>query len=576
MIMPSASVSVRSLSEVEKHLGSRMDRSAEGSFLSVPVRRGSSENNLDLDLDRDQERSDAVTSPSSEVQRSRSCLDNLQQKILKVTERLKIEQTARDDNVAEYLQLVNGADKQQLGRIKQVFEKKNQKSAHNIAQMQKKLEQYHRKMKDSEVQHAPPAPASCGKHSTIPRESRRELLRDMTGSGRHPTMDKIKTIGPGVSLSPPFFFSKPREIANLIRNKFGSADNIAHMKVSVSVSPPPPPPLLPPPPDEATKALSGGASPAAGKPKYPSDDECSSGSASNSADSNGVPGQGRPAEGDALARLAAGAEEARVIREAQNQLEEDMEEIKTQMKRDFGVLSQTLQEERYRSTRLEDQLNDLTELHQHEMTDLKQELASVEERVAYQAQERARDIQVVNGVGEPASSFFLSVLSCLVLSCLVCGAGGPGVVPDARIQAGVPAAAAADGATGERRRPRSAGPQHQHHAGHHHRHPGVRLHRRQVRRPAPEEPPPRGRHLAGPLPPRRLLEEPRAPALCHRPTAAARVAPAGRCSCATGRRQFGSLTIRLGNNLTCVTTLVDLSTLSCSGALLPRFVLKRL
>lgn len=45
---------------------------------------------------------------------------------------------------------------------------------------------------------------------------------------------------------------------------------------------------------------------------------------------------------------------------------------------------------------MEDQLNDLTELHQHEMADLKQELASVEERVAYQAQERARDIQVWN------------------------------------------------------------------------------------------------------------------------------------------------------------------------------------
>ena len=43
---------------------------------------------------------------------------------------------------------------------------------------------------------------------------------------------------------------------------------------------------------------------------------------------------------------------------------------------------------------MEDQLNDLTELHQHEMANLKQELASVEERVAYQAQERARDIQV--------------------------------------------------------------------------------------------------------------------------------------------------------------------------------------
>ncbi|XP_021569781.1 transmembrane and coiled-coil domains protein 3-like, partial [Carlito syrichta] len=43
--------------------------------------------------------------------------------------------------------------------------------------------------------------------------------------------------------------------------------------------------------------------------------------------------------------------------------------------------------------RLEDQLHDLTELHQHETANLKQELASVEEKVAYQACERARDIQ---------------------------------------------------------------------------------------------------------------------------------------------------------------------------------------
>lgn len=47
-----------------------------------------------------------------------------------------------------------------------------------------------------------------------------------------------------------------------------------------------------------------------------------------------------------------------------------------------------------RYNHLEDQLSDLTELHQHELTYLKQELASIEERVTYQAHERARDIQV--------------------------------------------------------------------------------------------------------------------------------------------------------------------------------------
>lgn len=47
-----------------------------------------------------------------------------------------------------------------------------------------------------------------------------------------------------------------------------------------------------------------------------------------------------------------------------------------------------------RCERLEEQLNDLTELHQNEILNLKQELASMEEKIAYQSYERARDIQV--------------------------------------------------------------------------------------------------------------------------------------------------------------------------------------
>lgn len=48
----------------------------------------------------------------------------------------------------------------------------------------------------------------------------------------------------------------------------------------------------------------------------------------------------------------------------------------------------------FRCERLEEQLNDLTELHQNEILILKQELASMEEKIAYQSYERARDIQV--------------------------------------------------------------------------------------------------------------------------------------------------------------------------------------
>ncbi|MEQ2263280.1 Transmembrane and coiled-coil domains protein 1 [Xenotaenia resolanae] len=57
------------------------------------------------------------------------------------------------------------------------------------------------------------------------------------------------------------------------------------------------------------------------------------------------------------------------------------------------MIMEALQEERYRCERLEEQLNDLTELHQNEILNLKQELASMEEKIAYQSYERARDIQ---------------------------------------------------------------------------------------------------------------------------------------------------------------------------------------
>lgn len=57
----------------------------------------------------------------------------------------------------------------------------------------------------------------------------------------------------------------------------------------------------------------------------------------------------------------------------------------------------------FRCERLEEQLNDLTELHQNEILNLKQELASMEEKIAYQSYERARDIQVCVGLPSPST-----------------------------------------------------------------------------------------------------------------------------------------------------------------------------
>lgn len=311
-----------------------------------------------------------------------------------------MEQTSRDQHVAEYLKLVNNADKQQASRIRQVFEKKNQKSAQNIARLQRKLEQYHRRMKDSEAngRHSQKDSKESGTHS------KEGSLRDVSAAGRNPALDKVKTIGPGVSLSPPYLFNKSREFANLIRNKFGSADNIAHMKSSMETG-------QGLHVDAGARGLSGSANTVAKTTKYQSDDECST-ATSASAESMGNTAGGSGVLGEVLDMV-------REVREAQAQLAEDMEAMNLQFKRDYSYFTQMMQEERYRWVkgqtrlagvfhlllakpvclcvryeRLEDQLNDLTELHQHETGNLKQELASIEEKVAYQAYERARDIQV--------------------------------------------------------------------------------------------------------------------------------------------------------------------------------------
>ncbi|XP_008821544.1 transmembrane and coiled-coil domains protein 2 isoform X2 [Nannospalax galili] len=370
------------LAEETEGIGDKGDK-GDLVALSLPSGPGHGDTDGPISLD--------VPDGAPDPQRTKAAIDHLHQKILKITEQIKIEQEARDDNVAEYLKLANNADKQQVSRIKQVFEKKNQKSAQTIAQLHKKLEHYRRRLKEIE-QNGP---------SRQPKDVLRDMQQGLKDVGANMRAG-ISGFGGGVvegvkgSLSGlsqathTAVVSKPREFASLIRNKFGSADNIAHLKD----------PLEDGAPEEAARALSGSAT-LVSSPKYGSDDECSSASASSAgagSNSGAAPGGalGSPKSNTlygASGNLDTLLEELREIKEGQSHLEDSMEDLKTQLQRDYTYMTQCLQEERYRYERLEEQLNDLTELHQNEMTNLKQELASMEEKVAYQSYERARDIQ---------------------------------------------------------------------------------------------------------------------------------------------------------------------------------------
>ncbi|XP_063244163.1 transmembrane and coiled-coil domains protein 2 isoform X3 [Bacillus rossius redtenbacheri] len=327
---------------------------------------------------------DGQLTSTSEFHRTRAAMEHIQNKIARTKEQIRDEQTARDDNVNEYLKLAANADKQQLQRIKAVFEKKNQKSAQSISQLQKKLESYSRKLRELETYGLP------GSHHRQPRE----MLRDM-GQGLKHVGGNIRD---GITGFSGTVMSKPREFAHLIKNKFGSADNINTLSRNGDSGSGE---------EEKTHhgsatlpgncSLGGGsahASSSAGAIKMASEE----GSGCSSVTSESMAQRQSPSHHHAfhLASSDYNLEpvfvEMRERREEFERLREELETVKQSLQREVTFVGQTLQEERFRCERLEEQVNDLTELHQNEVENLKQTISDMEEKVQYQSEERLRDI----------------------------------------------------------------------------------------------------------------------------------------------------------------------------------------
>ncbi|XP_060535727.1 transmembrane and coiled-coil domains protein 2 isoform X2 [Cylas formicarius] len=327
-------------------------------------------------------------------------LEHLGNKIVRVRDLIRTEQKLRDDNVNEYLKLAANADKQQVQRIKAVFEKKNQKSAQVIAQLQRKLDGYQKRVHELE------------RHGVQGHRPPREVLRDM-GQGLKNVGGNIRDGITGFSGS---VMSKPREFAHLIKNKFGSADNISqlsrgggatttstsegtpptasggsdqgdHAKVSTAATPTGRhhgSATLP-----MTASQSSMAAAAAAAKKFPTSDDGAGSECESSVTSDSIGRYGRPQDvQDCVAELG------KRLRAFQEQLEgcrEGLDSVKA-LQTEIQFLNLAIQDERFRTERLEEQINDLTELHQNEVENLKQAMADMEEKVQYQSEERLRDI----------------------------------------------------------------------------------------------------------------------------------------------------------------------------------------
>ncbi|XP_039761346.1 transmembrane and coiled-coil domains protein 2 isoform X6 [Pararge aegeria] len=313
--------------------------------------------------------------------KAQAAIAHLNSKIERTKELIRLEQTIRDDNVNEYLKLAANADKQQLQRIKAVFEKKNQKSALCIVQLQKKLDGYNKRIKSWE-QHG-----TSGQSHRQPREVLRDMGQGLKNVGGN-IRDGITGLGGSV-------MSAPREFAHLFSrsNRFGSADNIAQLAENTGPS------NASSEGSRASEAGEGGgrgstlprAATSAASPahKYSPD-----ASPSSSVTSEGAPyptQSGSNNMSEATFSIKPILNELRERREDYERLAEKMDTLKN-LSQEVSFLSAALQEERFKTERLEEQINDLTELHQNEVENLKQALTDVEEKVQYQSEERIRDI----------------------------------------------------------------------------------------------------------------------------------------------------------------------------------------
>ncbi|XP_022091055.1 transmembrane and coiled-coil domains protein 2-like isoform X2 [Acanthaster planci] len=329
-----------------------------------------------------QDETDSVTSP--DPQRTKFLIEQTLAKIDRTKEAMKAEQNAKDENVSEYLKLSAQADKIQLQRIKTVFEKKNQKSNATIAHLQKKLENYHKKLIELETNGAvgprKPKEVFHGMQQGL-RGVRDNIKEGITGfSGG--VADRI---GGGISglteltqSAASVVVSKPKEIAHKFKNKFGSADNIDNTDEEEEVDQP-----------HKTGRSSWFAPTPAMAPKSNSEGEESS---SMEMTENGHLMREELEEHPLVGRMTILQDRISELAASEALLQMKLEEVKEQTREQYQFFNQALADERYQAERLEEQLADLTDLHNHALTNMQQELSSMEERLEYRSAERERDV----------------------------------------------------------------------------------------------------------------------------------------------------------------------------------------
>ncbi|XP_048590068.1 transmembrane and coiled-coil domains protein 1 isoform X2 [Nematostella vectensis] len=350
---------------------SELTRGRSNTALSITDEETAELDSLD-GLIHDKENLDEVDAQVVDSEKIAHAIARLKRKIDKTKEQIRQLQEERDESVKEYLESTEVAPKQ---KVKTNFERKNQKTNATISQLQRKLQKYHKALVDLE------------ENGTI--------------SSSHIAREVFKGVKDGVIGA----VTKPLEIANLIKNRFGSSENVSTG--------------IPTAQGNRTDGYEDDqGNPSTGddgeritgsdsdnknyhnpnlSPRYNSDDDSSS--VASATHASIPPQHTSPRTSLPPSPPTSYEHDVMDLRETQAQLVNTVESMKDQME----LLARSLQEQRFKSEHLQCQLNDLTsqwndltELHQNEMLSLKQELERAEERmecVEYRLSERAGEME---------------------------------------------------------------------------------------------------------------------------------------------------------------------------------------
>uniref|UniRef100_A0A0R3RXG4 Protein CASP n=1 Tax=Elaeophora elaphi TaxID=1147741 RepID=A0A0R3RXG4_9BILA len=292
----------------------------------------------------------------------------IEHKIEQIKERLSRISLAREADVDDFLSMTSsmegGSENPQLARVRQHFEKKNKKSSQETEHLKKKLEQLQSKLVDLNM----------------------GIVTEL--SPKSAVLNNIRKTGPLLRE----VIAAPRGIAHIIKSTFGSADNIpdsiandvSNVGHSTFYS------------DAPTKNCDLASSPAKRGHKRNETLPSMAFDLDNLVTSNRpeILSHNEPevefTAANTVVELRNDIQELKVQNQA---LLEQLKKSQTQNKSEFSYFNNALHEERIKTQRLEEMLNETIELHQAEMIALKSDLNTIATRMDYQYSDRFRSIE---------------------------------------------------------------------------------------------------------------------------------------------------------------------------------------